>query len=292
MEIGGRTINNSPCAVYLGITLDQKMSFTRHAQAQAKKANKMIQNISRILPNISAAKQRKRLPLSNATHSLLLYGAPVWANRMSRQGWTILSKVQRRAALRVASAYRTVSNDALLIVAGIPPVELQAKHRKFLYDNKAVTRKGATRETAHRDLLARWQEKWSTSKKGRWTHTLIEDVKKWTSRRHGQVDFHITQALTGHGCFPTYLYKYGKLNSQECWFCEHHTDDAQHTLFECNAWHEGRSRVECYIGGPLTPEVMVPKMLESKENWEAIAGFVHDVMRAKEVEERRRQKNQ
>lgn len=78
VEIGGRTINNSSYAVYLGITLDQKMSFTRHAQVQAKKANKMIQNITRILPNISAAKQRKKLQLSNAAPSLLLYGAPVW----------------------------------------------------------------------------------------------------------------------------------------------------------------------------------------------------------------------
>jgi hypothetical protein len=90
------TINNNPNVKCLDLILDEKLTFTAHASNQAFKENKMIPNISRILPNISAVKHKKRLFLSNAVHSLLLYGAPIWADRMSRQGWSALNRVQRR----------------------------------------------------------------------------------------------------------------------------------------------------------------------------------------------------
>lgn len=196
VEIGGMTVNNGVSAVYLSITLDQKLSFTLHAQAQAEKANKMIQNITRILPNISAAKQRKRLLLSNAVHSLLLLGAPIWSSRMIMQGWSILNKVQRRVTQRVASAYRTVSYEAVGIVAGIPSLDLQATLRKSLYDNRQNIDKEIIRNRANITLIETWHESWNNSTKGRWTHTLIKNVKKWFTRKHGQVDYHITQALT------------------------------------------------------------------------------------------------
>jgi len=43
------------------------------------------------------------------------------------------------------------------------------------------------------------------------------------------------------------------------------------------------------IGCALTPENMVTQMLESKEKWDSIAGFIHGAMKKKECEERRRQ---
>lgn len=134
----------------MGVTLDPKSTFVKHAKVQAEKSDKTIQNISWILPNISAAKQRKRILLSNAAHSLLLYGAPVWAHRMNRPRWNILAKAQRRAALRVASAYRTVSYDAVLVVAGISPIRLQAKQRSFIYSKRNEAHKEETRKAAYR----------------------------------------------------------------------------------------------------------------------------------------------
>lgn len=244
VDISGTTIKNSPYAKYLGVILDQKLSFRTHAISQSEKANKMIQNISKILPNISAAKHRKRLLLSNAVHSIILYGVPIWAHRMSRQGWTVLSRVQRRIALRVASAYRTVSGDALLVVTGIPPIELQAQLRKSAYDHRNEEERDTSRTRATHDLMATWQEQWNTSNKGRWTHSLISDINAWYSRKHGLIDFHMTQALTGHGCFAAYLKKYGKLTSKECWYCGHNIDDAYHTVFQCDAWSARRIRLE------------------------------------------------
>jgi len=55
IEIDGKQLWAGQELKYLGITLDQKLSFTAHARLVCKKANKAAQNLARILPNVSAA---------------------------------------------------------------------------------------------------------------------------------------------------------------------------------------------------------------------------------------------
>lgn len=67
---------------YLGIHLDTKLNFTTHAMHVTTKADEVASNLARVLLNISETKHRKRRLLSGVVHSILLYGAPVWAGRM------------------------------------------------------------------------------------------------------------------------------------------------------------------------------------------------------------------
>jgi len=78
IELDGTQVHACSHLRYLSIELDQKLKFTAHTKITVTKANKAVQNLSRILPNISAAKHRKRLLLANTIHSLLLYGSPTW----------------------------------------------------------------------------------------------------------------------------------------------------------------------------------------------------------------------
>ncbi|XP_062542083.1 uncharacterized protein LOC134210074 [Armigeres subalbatus] len=41
----------------------------------------------------------------------------------------------------------------------------------------------------------------SITDNGRWTHRLIPNLSTWMNRKHGEVNFHLTQFLSGHGCF-------------------------------------------------------------------------------------------
>jgi len=77
IEIDGNVMLAGPQLKYLGIKLDHKLSFTAHAIATCDKANRAVQNLTRILPNVSAAKQAKRMLMAQVVHSMLLYGAPV-----------------------------------------------------------------------------------------------------------------------------------------------------------------------------------------------------------------------
>lgn len=239
------------------------------------------------MPNISAARQTKRKLLSNVAHSVMLYGAPVWSDKMSAAGWADLLKVQRRICLRVAAAYCTTSREAVLVITGIPPLYLLAKERRQQHEKKK------NKQTQpHENILDTWQTEWDNCKNGRWTHTLIPRIGPWINRRHGETNFHLTQALSGHGCFAADLKRFGKLDSPECWFCDDPNDDAEHTIFRCDAFNGRRREAETELETDLNPESLIQTMLVSKSNWDVISGMIGQIMRKKETEERRRQANQ
>ena len=47
-----------------------------------------------------------------------------------------MAQVQRRCALRVACAYRTVSEPAILLIAGVVPIKLLAQEQRYVYTRK------------------------------------------------------------------------------------------------------------------------------------------------------------
>jgi len=176
IEMSGSHITAGQNLKYLGIQLDQKLCFTEHARLMAVKANRAVQNLSRILPKVSATKQAKRNLLSSVVHSLLLYGAPVWAGKMSRSGLAELAKVQRRIALRVAFAFRTTSSDAVLVVTGITPIDLQDIRRKTTHDQRQNPDPQNSPQETEDKITSVWQSRWDSSSKGRWTYQIIKSV--------------------------------------------------------------------------------------------------------------------
>jgi hypothetical protein len=64
---------------------------------------------------------------------LLLYGAPAWAETIEKTSYRKkLTRVQRLINIKIAKAYRTVSNDALCIT-GIIPIHIKVKETAELY---------------------------------------------------------------------------------------------------------------------------------------------------------------
>ena len=69
----------------------------------------------------------------------MLYGAEIWANAMQCEKYRKrMAGVQRRAALRIVSSYRTVSEPAVLVVAGVIPIDLLARERQFVHQQKDI----------------------------------------------------------------------------------------------------------------------------------------------------------
>ena len=63
-------------------------------------------------------------------------------------------------------------------------------------------------------LVTRWQETWRGENTGRWTHPLTPDLTPWLEKKHGEIGFYLTQALTGHGCFNAYLKRFKKRDDE------------------------------------------------------------------------------
>lgn len=194
-----------------------------------------------------------------------------------------MARVLRRTMLRVACCYRTTSYAAAAVVSGIPPLHLLAEER-------VATHSGETRDDARAAQINKWQTEWTAGEKDRWTFRLIPDIRAWMSRRHGQVAFHLTQMLTGHGCFRNYLHRHGRSDTNTCPLCGAAPDDAEHAVMECDAWEHWRRETSLYLGvDPINSDNMIPLMLKSADNWERISRFVTRIMVAREAEERKRQ---
>ncbi|KAE9521923.1 hypothetical protein AGLY_017657 [Aphis glycines] len=138
--------------------------------------------------------------------------------------------------------------------------------------------RGNPRDQAIDETMRTWQTRWNNSQKGRWTHSLIGDLRAWVNKKHGSINFHLTQALSGHGCFAEYLHRFGKLNSPECWYCSYPNDDAMQTIFNCDAWYSIRNETEVTLGIRLSPENMITCMLSSKMNWTRIDNMIHTIL--------------
>lgn len=133
--------------------------------------------------------------------------------------------------------------------------------------------------------LDSWQERRDNSKKGRWTVKLIKRLDSWHNRKHGEVNYYLTQFLTGHGYFRHYLHKMAKIEIGDCIYCLNTIDNVRHTFFECNRWAEIRRKLELQLGELLSVETIIDSMLKTENNWNSVDTYVHEILTTKKLED-------
>ncbi|KRF98317.1 uncharacterized protein Dwil_GK28184 [Drosophila willistoni] len=241
--------------------------------------------INRILLNNRGPRQMQRLLLASVLRSVMLYGAPVWASAMEQPTYRRgMESTYRLTAVRVCRGFRTVSDEAALVIAGMTPIDLLAREAKFIFIRRQTVawtqaEKSAAKAAARRASMEEWQRRWSTSTKGRWTHRLIPNLTDWLSRQSGEVTFELTQILSGHGCFRSYLHRFGKDSSPECTLCRNGMiEDPEHVIFSCPRFSAERLELEAILGRTPTVENLVPAMIESQEKWSAVCIYAANTM--------------
>lgn len=68
------------CPKYLEVLMDKKLKFYTQVQAAADKAATIVAILLRFLPNIAAPRSSNQKALTNVIHSIILYGAEIWAD--------------------------------------------------------------------------------------------------------------------------------------------------------------------------------------------------------------------
>jgi len=115
---------------YLGVELCSVLGFRKHIEVVCNKAAKTASALARLMPNVGGPSPEKRRLLTTVVNSQLLYAAPIWHGALNYQhNRKTISSPQRKMTLRIASAYRTVNNDAVMLMAGIVPIHLLANER-------------------------------------------------------------------------------------------------------------------------------------------------------------------
>jgi len=297
---------------YLGVILDSRLSFLPHFEYAKEKALRVVRSLGLLMPNLRGPSQARRRLFYNVVISVLAYGAcilypkqvlaPVWGKECiafpSKQ--RVIRCVQRMAALRVICAYRTVSLDAAAVLAGVPPISLLVDMRVRTYHQIEDLKRennltiSAVREVRSREN-SRLRDKWKEyllrpDLAGARTVTAVQPhLDSWLDRGHGSLSFRMTQILTEHGCFSSFLHRIRRCPTMACFHCLDHVDSAEHTLMHCPAWYEERGELRAALGCAISLPNVVGAIVDSRDAWRAFWRFAEKIMSMKEEAERQRE---
>ena len=113
---------------YLGVEIDKKLNWRKHLNRISTKINMINNKLVSIARNSWGLKTDiVNTIYRGAIEPIILYAVDVWGTSLKFQ-WArnILIKMQRLFLLRICKGYRTISNDALTVIANIMPIDLKA----------------------------------------------------------------------------------------------------------------------------------------------------------------------
>jgi len=120
---------------YLGIIFDYKLSFKERINYLAEKCTKLIFQLAKSATfNWGLSHKVLQTLYLGGIQPLLVYGAPVWIKAMRKEKYkSRLLRVQRLINIKMAKAYRTVSNEALCVLTGMIPIDIKIEETAQLY---------------------------------------------------------------------------------------------------------------------------------------------------------------
>lgn len=273
VSVKGTQVTSQESLKYLGVMIDRRLSFKDHASHASKKAAVTASSLARLMPNVGGPRHPARKLLVSVAKASLLYAAPVWSNATGRVSYLKGARsVLRSMSLRLIRGFRTISEDAALALAGLPPIDLEIKALSLM-------RSGASRQEAHEWLLGEWQSRWQTSRRGRWTYQLIPEMTVWAECQHKCLDYHLTQFLTDHGCFRAYLLRFRHVESAQCLFCVDGEETAEHVLMHCSRFTAEREQLKTLSGSPFSPSGLFAAMMANRGAWERGHSIIINMMK-------------
>ena len=304
VAVGADRIPVGESIKYLGLVLDGRFNFEAHFAHLAPKLEKVALSLSRILPNIGGPKEKIRRLYASVLGSMALYGAPIWAKDkpLTRRNAKALRSAQKRMAIRTIRAYRTVSGEAALTLAGMVPFDQLAKGYAEIYwgtrDNagqvsdEARGRAEQLKQQALRCASLNWKRELVQAGAGnrRVVGAILPNWEQWTESGPATLTYRTTQILTGHGCFGDYLKRIGAESTAVCHHCGGDPDSAQHTLEECPAFSAQRAALTAVIGPVLSPAALIAALLSGGRKMNAVTSFCEEVISFKEAAERQRER--
>ncbi|CAH2094038.1 unnamed protein product [Euphydryas editha] len=99
--------------------------------------------------------------------------------------WTDTLKMQEsrrqivpvyRIKLKVSSAFRTVSEDAVCVIAGMLPITVEDPKSSLLAKKITTLCPEELKTEERQNNIRQWQVLWDATTKGRWTYRLILQV--------------------------------------------------------------------------------------------------------------------
>ncbi|GBN92373.1 Putative protein in type-1 retrotransposable element R1DM [Araneus ventricosus] len=133
-KINNHSIKVTDSLKILGITIDNKLTWTHHIDSLHDKMLILTSNFSRILKSDwSVNKNLIKSWYLTTIEKAMLYGASVWGGALTKAQITRLHSIQRIFLLKLTRGYRTTSTNVLNVLTGLPPLHIiaEAEYIKF-----------------------------------------------------------------------------------------------------------------------------------------------------------------
>jgi len=134
--VNNKTLEQVNSIKYLGIIFDNKITFRDHNKYIDEKCPKLIFSLYKSAKITWGRKNELLKPIyKGRILPLLLYGAPVCKSVLKNHCYKAkLIRIQRLINIRIAKAYRTVSNEALCVIASIKPIHIKIEEAGRYYE--------------------------------------------------------------------------------------------------------------------------------------------------------------
>lgn len=283
IRIGAEQVQIVQMVKYLGVWVSDGLRFHGHLREIKKKLLRVVAPLKRVLRQSWGLKRKAALAwVKGLLMPVALYGAPVWyQSARTAPGRKSLDSAQR-VSLYFLRTCRTVSTEAMQVLAGALPWDLAAlrlamryKYRRglTLLATDLLTEEEAAGAQALKLIDERvndeWQRRWTTSEKGRVTHAFIPSVGATTHEFDPPT--RCAFILTGHGSMNAYLQKHTGAESAECG-CGYAREDWSHILASCPRYDDLRDlrRMRVTI---VDQQIDVSLVLSSRDSFEALVEF-------------------
>ncbi len=135
LYLKGRELQLRKSIKYLGVIIDSQLSFKEHNNYLKTKTTQICHKLLSFAKNkFGIDSKALTLIYKGAILPIIGYGISVWVDSIHRQyNKKYLNTIQRRIAIRLTKAYRTVSYNAVNIIANLPPLDLWLESKAVEY---------------------------------------------------------------------------------------------------------------------------------------------------------------
>ena len=240
---------------YLGLTVGERLNFLPHLKVVRSKMMTAVESMKRILRVKHGLSRRAvRIIHKGVFKQCGLFGAAVWSDIVKTvHGRRSLLSCQRIPLLACLAVCRTVSTDALQVLAGDMPWDLEARRVTIAYKVKTGLALDADERIAESEtswlrrkaaieehLMDEWQSRWDESVNGRITYGFIPDVRFISGVPEVSFTMRTCFLLTGHGSLSGFLVGRNLMEDSSC-VCGEQVETAMHMLCTCPLYEDIRN---------------------------------------------------
>ncbi|KAK2577563.1 hypothetical protein KPH14_012910, partial [Odynerus spinipes] len=285
---------------YLGVWMGERLNFRVHLESLREKSVRVVGKLRRVLRSEwGLRKKAVKILYKGLFSACVMYGASVWYGVM-KFGYAreLMNRCQRVVLCACMNVCRTVSTDALQVLMGGLPWDLECVRRGVKYKIKNGIRLNVDdivcqeevngkrlnecMELVNGRLYEEWQRRWDESVCGRVTHEFVKNVRMAEECGYIDIPLHAGYLFTGHGSMNGFLYKRGLAESEEC-ACGAGCEDWKHVLCECPLYNDIRNLCEWGVIVQEDGSVDVGSVFVSKDVFESVCKFATCVFSRRKV---------